>query len=202
MDGSFARAVTRSEQGGSVLAESSSQRLRAGATAVVSYSFQVVGPANVNVPVRVQASGYASGTGLDHQATSTFTLERTYNSPLANLMATATSTGNTHGRQAWSVDEVVLLSANLDINVSLSATAIALTTDGPSSATAFADPIFTIDPAFAASYILVGIPSAVPEPGAWGMLLTGAALGGWHLRARSRRRDQENQSTLVLSPRT
>jgi len=60
-----------------------------------------------------------------------------------------------------------------------------------SSADAFLDPMFTIDPMFAADYHLVGglfdaVAPAVPEPPEWALMIVGVAVAGTAAR---RRRD-------------
>ena len=53
---------------------------------------------------------------------------------------------------------------------------------------ALVDPVFTIDPAFADRYRLVGVPgevaAAVPEPGVWALMVLGIGGAGAVLRRR------------------
>jgi hypothetical protein len=61
------------------------------------------------------------------------------------------------------------------------------------SANAMLDPVFTIDPAFASLYCVVGVPQdivaggnngAVPEPSTWAMLIVGFGMAGTMIRRR------------------
>ena len=99
---------------------------------------------------------------------------------------------------AFTIHNTVLFPINKAIQVIMIATADSAFKLGPSDATAFIDPVFSIDPSFANAdqYSIVtsdGIGNGagaggVPEPAAWGMMLLGfAGLGVMARRRRSRR---------------
>jgi PEP-CTERM motif len=197
-DGESATSTTSSATGGSAFASAvTSDRdpnRYALASSFVRYTITLSGPAGTIVPVSVFATGYADGSGTTAQgeriynASSGFTLrsDAIFFTP---IFATAdTSTGP--GRQSFTVNTVALLTPNVSYAVELFARA---GTNGflPSTAEAFSDPVFTVDPAFASLYQLLGVPQAVsapvPEPATWIMLIFGFALTGSAMRRRAPR---------------
>lgn len=163
-------------------------------SADVNYGIMLAGTAGVTVPVYISSflsalpvSGY-----LSNQATLTVkgvnnggpsyskTCYNGYCSDSAPPDAGGTVTGSGSSGPAY------LLSGQEYI-VHLSATAYA---GYNGTADAFADPTFTIDPAFASQFQLLGVPgvvpSAVPEPANWLLMLVGFGTMGGVLRARKR----------------
>lgn len=196
--GESATATTSNVTGGNAFASSITAdrgtNFNALATAIIRYEIMLLGAPGVLVPVNVSATGYADGIGTTAQgdriysASSSFTL-RSSEIVFLSLFASA-DTSSGPGRQTFSLNSNTLLTPNVTYLVELFARA---NSGGfvPSSAEAFADPVFTIDPAFASQYRLIGVPqaaasTAVPEPGSWALMLVGFGLSGFALRRRGK----------------
>jgi hypothetical protein len=179
--------------GGSVDAQASANNSNesAYASGILRYDIVLTGPAGDPIPVRVLASGYADGAGLNantgeqlYQANVRFQL-----STPAPVFGLANTLGKA-GRQSFVVDTIAFLRPNAPYQVELFAQALSGGIGQPVWAEAFVDPIFTIDPAFAHLYSLVGVPTAaagaVPEPATWAMAVAGFGLVGATMRRRRR----------------
>lgn len=163
---------------------------------------------NGTVPVRFIANGAASGQGLGtvgsygpyYNASATF--EALFDNQTHYIQGAA-SAGSNGMVDSFVLDQVVDLLPGASVLVILSASAQAGLPGGdPSTAHAFVDPQFIVDPAFAAFYAFDGLPvtpqapgdpgdptppggGTVPEPATVSLLFAGVAAVG--LR-RSRRR--------------
>ena len=205
----FGSVVLSSAGGGSVLARGSAKDSSTGlGRGFVSYTIRLTGPGGGPVPVTVVANGYADGTGFVpvtnerlYQASASFTL---YAETPITIDAN-TSRGN--GRQTFALNTVALLMPNTDYSVGLFASAGGSCYRGiVNSAEAFVDPSFTVDPAFAALYRIVGVPTAVvppttgvPEPASWALLVAGFGLVGATRRRRLTRDDRAFARTPAAS---
>lgn len=191
LSGIQAMSETHSANGGSAeVTASSATNSAAGANAQINYRVYLYGPAGVYVPIRFVAAGYVDarilGSGSGYAATTSFIVNfgtATDNQISGYAAISPRLTGS------FTVDETVGVYAGSFFDVQLEVSAGA---GGPGSdqsyAHAFVDPVFTIDPAFAALYRLEGIPgldevdpspppsSAVPEPGTWAIVLLGLGL--------------------------
>lgn len=184
--GDVATSVSSNINGGRVTSTATSDLLLDAASTKLEFRAKLVGPDGRPVPVRVVANGSATGTGLYATSSAYFTLE-------GFELVTASATyyhGQAGFLPSFAIDQTVLFTPNADFIVTLLALASAGDpfTHGPVSASASADPMFFIDPAFAADYHFEGLLSAapsVPEPGAWALMIVGLGLVG--LTARSHR---------------
>jgi len=177
-------SISLSDFGGSVASEAHSLLLVEAAKTQIQYTFRLVGPAGPPVPVEVIASGFADGSGIYGTASAYFTLDALV--PIFGYVS------HSYGmpRQSFAIDQIIPINPNTDVFISLLAMASAGSPSdtGPSFGIAFADPRFVIDPAYAAAYTLVGVPTAVPEPGTALMgLLGGVGLGAARLGRRRMR---------------
>lgn len=189
----FAQTVTSAANGTNATARASASPGGFGqADSRITYTFQIVGPeSSTYIPFRVQASGYAEGTGELFGAYSGFRLDNVFASVLGEAVA---SNGGFGPYAEFNIDRVAYGLANQDFLVTTSAYASA---GGfarrAGSAFAFVDPVFTLDPAYAGQYRIVGVPGAstppvagVPEPASWAMIIAGFGLVGTTLRRRER----------------
>ena len=172
----------------------------AGADAGITYRVELTGPAGVYVPIHIVASGYVDarilGPGSVYGATSSFIVNFSTATEERISGYVTISPGLTG---SFVVDQIVRVYAGSFFDVDLEVSAGAGSPGGEAAyAHAFVDPVFTIDPAFASLYRLVGIPgvgaedppppptTGVPEPETWAIGLLGSiVLAG----ARRRRRD-------------
>lgn len=192
---SFALSQTSNASGGSALARATGREGGGRGIALLRYLVTLVGPAGDPIGVNVQANGYAQGSGKDLN-----TGENLYSARAAFLLRTPTviqavaDTRIPTGPQAFALNTMAFFAPNVGYYVDLTADAGAGASQGnlAASAEAFVDPIFTVDPAFAALYHLEGVPfeaptaGGVPEPSTWAMMLLGFAGLGAALRSRRR----------------
>lgn len=190
---SFALSQTSSASGGGVLARASGLEGGGRGTALLRYLVTLVGPEGDPIGVNVQANGYVQGSGKDLN-----TGENLYSARAAFLLRTPTviqviaDTRIPTGPQAFALNTMTFFAPNVGYYVDLTADAGAGAPHGyltASTAEAFVDPIFTVDPAFAALYHFEGVPfeaptaGGVPEPSTWAMTLLGFAGLGAALRS-------------------
>lgn len=175
----------------------------------VSYGIFLVGAPDVLVPVNLTSTimATASNTGVPARGPEITSLASltikgpsfTYSKQCHNFIPPATPAGCTAGNDIFgggpavpntSTSALSLLSNTLySVVLTASATSVEFGT-----ADAYVDPIFTIDPAFASNFTLLGVPSdgpagvpgAVPEPAIWGMMLLGFGLVGGVMRRRGK----------------
>jgi hypothetical protein len=191
--GSLAVSETLNANGGSAFASAIALEGSTHAATLFRYTITLVGPAGEPVGVNVLANGYAEGSGRSpasgeqlYAANARFLL-RAETPIVAEVFARAT-------RQSFAVNALAFFRPNVRYDVDLFAEAWA---GGPhgvvpaSTAQAFVDPVFIIDPAFASLYQLVGVPTvppggggAIPEPSVWAVLLVGFGCVGAALRRR------------------
>ena len=171
----------------------------------VSYGISVLGAPNVFVPITIGSyvSATATNTGVPARGTeitSSASLVVRGQGVMYNKQCVAYQFASVPGGCTEAVNTFVgspvansstssaiyLLSGSL-YTVTLMASASSAEFG---SADAFVDPVFTIDPAFATSFSLVGVPdgssggatSAVPEPATWAMMILGMAAVGFAIR--------------------
>ncbi|WP_200227244.1 PEPxxWA-CTERM sorting domain-containing protein [Rubrivivax gelatinosus] len=149
----------------------------------ILYSFQVTGDPWVLVPVRVQAYGEASGTGGGFTSVAQFRVDPAFTD---GVVAQAIAQDNPAFPRStgFVVDQVIQVYSNTDNFVNMAASANVGTYQLQGTAYAFVDPVFTIDPAYADRFSIVGVPSAVPEPSSWALMLGGMAIVGGAMRRR------------------
>lgn len=179
LGGATALSVSQSANGGSVYSETTATG-QAAALTQVDYFGRLIGPDGPPVNVRVLASGFADGFGVNSSSSVFFTLEgtRDISGAFANLIGIASDQSGV-GRDEFLIDTVVKITPNINFGVRILALASGgLPSDpSPSFAKAFVDPRFIVlDPVIAANYRFEGIPQAVPIPAA--VLLFGPALLG------------------------
>ncbi len=191
--GNVAKAYGSDAHGGTVFASAESQvNGTAAGNSLITYRVMLSGPTTTTfVPIDVIASGYALATGTARTATldasnsnsyAGFVVTCSYCSGL--LSAYAESTYGGFVQPTLSFDENIGLRTGDFMDVSMQV--ISASGGGNVNAgyaEAFIDPLFIIDPAFAAEgYSLVGIPtpavSGVPEPTGAALMLAGLALAG------------------------
>jgi hypothetical protein len=151
----------------------------------ISYDVQFVGMSNISVPVRVQAHGYAQGSGNGYQADTSFSIT----GQNFSTVGASAETSSSDPFVSFVFDQMVSFSSNTSYHVQLFASASAVFRNGGGTASAFVDPVFTIDPAYANNFTIVGVPGqtgAVPEPAAWAMMVGGFGLVGSAMRRRQR----------------
>jgi hypothetical protein len=156
------------------------------ANGLIGYDIQVLGLSDISVPVRVQAYGYAIGSGSGYQANTSFQIT---GQDFATVGGHA-ETSSADPSVSFAFDQIVSFASNTDYHVQLFASASAVFRNGGGTALAFVDPVFTIDPAFARDFRIVGVPgeaSAVPEPAAWALMVVGFGLTGGAMRRSGRR---------------
>lgn len=133
-----------------------------------------------SIPVRVQASGYVDGVPFG-EATALISVRYDGGQvALQTLVARAQIDSTGAGTRSFALDQIIYIRPDTEISVGLRAEAYANgpnTGIGSSWATAFVDPTFTIDPAYAADYHFEGIPG-VPEPMSAALLVAGLAAIG------------------------
>lgn len=189
----FAQTVTSAANGTNATARASAGPGGLGrADSRITYTFQIVGPeSSIYIPFRVQASGYAQGAGELFGAYSAFRLDNTFASVLGEALA---SDGGFGPYGEFNIDQIAYGLANRDLLVTTLASASAGGFAGRSgTAFAYVDPVFTLDPAYADQYRIVGVPGVftspavgVPEPASWAMMITGFGLSGAAMRSRRR----------------
>ena len=180
LGGATALSVSQSANGGSVYAETTTASGQAGAFTQLDYIGRLIGADGPPVNVRVLASGFADGFGVNSSSSAFFTLEGTQDisGAFANLIGNA-SDHHGVGRDEFLINTIVKITPNIDFRVRILAQAGGgLVFDpSPSFAKAFVDPQFIVlDPVIAANYRFEGIPQVVPIPTA--VLLFGPALLG------------------------
>ncbi len=178
--GATALPVSQSANGGSVYAETTTVNGQAAASTRLDYFGRLSGPGGPPVNVRVLASGFADGFGVNSSSSVFFTLEGTQDisGAFANLIGGASDQHGV-GRDEFLIDTVVKITPNIDFGVHILALASSglLSDPSPNFAKAFVDPQFIVlDPVIAANYRFEGIPQVVPIPAA--VLLFGPALLG------------------------
>jgi hypothetical protein len=156
---------------------------------LIEYVFRLTGPADVVVPVHVTANGHVDAYGESFHAAATINVFSPGQPTLVDESAIVYHYGQSQSASTsatLAVDQWVNIRSNTDVYVSLSASAgtYADALGSPVGGHAFIDPLFIVDPAFAAQYTLVGLPAAVPEPASVALLV----LGGGFLAVARRRR--------------
>ena len=189
----FALSQTSNTGGGVALARVSGLEGGAFATTLLRYQITLVGPAGGPVGVNVQANGYVQGSGVDlNFGNNLYYAQALFLLRTPTLVRVLADTRIPTGPQAFALNTTAFFAPNVSYFVDLSAEAAAGAPHGflnASTAEAFVDPVFTIDPTFAALYHFVGIPidaptGGVPEASTWVMLLMGFAGLGATLRLR------------------
>ena len=163
----------------------------AGATSVLTFEVELKGTGTTYVPVHVQASGYTLVTGSSPVTGGT--IANAYagfvvSPPNAQLAAYSSSTYGGSVQPTLSFDEWIPMLPGTHMDISMQVTVGAGGGGFPGgTAEGFIDPIFTIDPRFAADFTLEGVPevSAVAEPASGALVLAG--LAGLAAAARRRR---------------
>lgn len=183
-----AKSTSGSANGGSVLSEVTTLDGQAAALTQIEYTARLIGPDGPAVRVRVLASGYADGSGVDSSSSAFFTLQGTQSlsGAFENVLGNASDQHGV-GRREFLIDTVVKITPNIDFLVNILAQASAGLIGNPplpNFAQAFVDPrFFVLDPVLAANYHFEGIPQAavtsnVPAPATGMLLMLGmAALG-------------------------
>lgn len=188
---------TRNANGGSVFASAIALEGGTRAEAHLRYSITLVGPAGGPIGVNVLANGYADGSGRSPASGEQLFSGRARFLLLTDIPIVAevfASVFATQTRQSFAVNTLRFFQPNVRYDVDLFAEAGGGASHGittASTAEAFVDPVFTVDPAFASLYQLVGVPSAppggggaIPEPSVWAALLVGFGCVGAALRRR------------------
>jgi PEP-CTERM motif len=135
------------------------------------YYFEATGPAG-NLLINVNASGSTSPLGAGEDG---FIVQPFQSSATGPFIASPT-------QGAWTISQEGSFVANTIYQVSLQV-------EVENGGSAYIDPTFTIDPAYASNYSLTfsaGIAGGVPEPSTWAMLLLGFAGIGFMAYRRSR----------------
>lgn len=195
LSGIQATSQTHSANGGSAeVMASAATNSGAGANAQISYRVYLIGPVGVYVPIRFVAAGSVDATilgpGSGYAADTSFIVN--FSTATENRIS-GYAVLNLGRTGSFAVDQTVRVYGGSFFDVQLEVSAGAGAPGGdPSAAHAFVDPVFTIDPEFAALYRLEGIPgfdavdptpptipppsSAVTEPGTWTIVLLGSSL--------------------------
>jgi hypothetical protein len=139
----------------------------AGATAILDYSFEIVGPPTAD-PIGVIAQGNSSFSQVTYTGFNTVQVSTAL---YVNNGSVLNSTGGPF-------DTTIYLYVGSVYSVHMEASAAVQVLPDEALAVAFVDPSFTIDPAFSDTYSLAYSAGllAVPEPGS--LLLLAGALGG------------------------
>ena len=203
--GGTASSLSQGSNGGSV--ESTAQSVgnttvvnQAGARTTLSYRVDIVAldpsaPLNVSIPIRIVASGFTEGADLAGGTANRAYVDASVefivglNNGQANLIDVQPGDANDYALHTFNVDQTFHFTPtdNFEVFLSAYAGAGAGGSTDPGYAHAFVDPTFTIDPAFASLYQLVGIPemsavtpppagTSVPEPSTGWLLLFGVVL--------------------------
>lgn len=165
------------------------------AQSLVAYNWGVEGPQNgVQVPVTVTFRGRLSALGNGRAEVRILLLGAD-----APWFDSAIGTSADHGDKDVTFSRVLTTSsggnviltmlASAQVNLSGQCSFNVMGICDISSATALLDPTFTIDPAFAADYHLVGglfdaVVPTVPEPPEWALMMVGVAAAGAAARRR------------------
>jgi PEP-CTERM motif len=171
-------STTSSAAGGSGFVRATSFSGLASASATVDYTIRLVGPGGGAVPVGMLAGGYADGLGY-YNARASITVTQGSNTVVnRGAVSPRLAPDFANGRFEFVIDQTLLLEPNVDYRVFMTAMASSgnLGVRFGSFAEAYFDPVFTIDAAFAPLYALTGVPTAVPEPASWVLMLAGAGL--------------------------
>jgi hypothetical protein len=165
------------------------------ANSLIAYNWGVEGPENgVDVPVTVTFRGHLSASGNGKAETRILLLGADapwFDSAIATS-ADGTGKDVTFSRvlttsSGGNVILTMLVSAQVNLSGQCSRNVMGIC--DVSSANAVLDPMFTIDPAFAADYHLVGglfdtVVPTVPEPPEWTLMIVGVAAAGAAARRR------------------
>lgn len=181
--GASAISTTSSAGGGSVFGSADGGSAVATSYGLLRATLRVVGPVGGPVGFNVTANGYVDGFGV-YDGRAAFLL---YRPGSGGVLSRDISTYSALGRQSFSINEMVFLETNVDYVLDLFIQANARASSIATHAEAFVDPTFTIDPLFASSYTLTGLPvesMAVPEPATWGMMILGFGALGTVIRRR------------------
>jgi PEP-CTERM motif len=170
-------STTSSAKGGNGFVRATSFSGLATASASIDYIIRLVGPGGSVVPVGMLASGYADGVGYYNSRSSITVTQGSNVLALRGAASPRQAPVSANGRFEFVIDQTLLLEPNVDYRVFMTAMASSgtLGVRFGSFAEAYVDPVFTIDAAFAPLYTLTGVP-AVPEPGTWGLMLSGVGL--------------------------
>ena len=166
--------------------------------AITSYGIEVLGAFGTEVPVTIASTIYATATDTEYSgATGSITVtnrqgravysKNCYSSDgscsdFASGGTMFPSYGGRVGNAGFSGPAVLLAGYQYDVTLDASASTEVAT------AQASVDPTFTIDPAYAANFQLIGVPSAaaaVPEPISWSMMIAGLGAVGMMMRQRA-----------------
>ncbi len=137
------------------------------------YYFEATGPAG-NLLINVNASGSTNPLGAGEDA---FIVQQFSPFSPNGLFIDSPTQG------AWTINQEGSFVANTIYQVSLQV-------EVENGGSAYIDPTFTIDPAYASNYSLTfsaGLANAVPEPSTWAMMLLGFAGVGFMGYRRSRK---------------
>jgi MYXO-CTERM domain-containing protein len=197
-----ASSSTSNAGGGSVNVSSSSNNDSADAWARMAYYFTLTGPDAAYVDLVISGFGFAEQNSASKLGTAGSEFMVRYTDPATGFHELTDAFGN-HERGAFS--ETIRIKPNIDYYSG--APEIILTAFTSSGTTgemvkdvgyggagrAYIDPIFSFaDPALASLYTLVGVPrdallpSTVPEPASWTMMVGGFGLLGVAMRRRRR----------------
>lgn len=198
-----ASSSTSNAGGGSVSVASSSNNDRADAWARMSYYFTVTGPGAEYVDLTISGYGFAEQNSPDKLGGAQAEFNIRYTDPTTNILTETSDVFGNHERGAFS--ETIRIKPNLSYYTS--APQIIMTAWTSSGAPdemltdvgyggtgrAYIDPVFKFtDPALASLYTIVGVPSdasvpsVVPEPMTWMMMIAG--FGGLGVAMRRRQR--------------
>ncbi len=189
----FALSKTSNAGGGSARAQVSALEGGGSATTLLRYLVTLVGPAGDPVGVNIKVKGFAQGSGVNlNSGENLYYAQALFLLRTPALVRVIADTRVPAGPQAFALNTTTFFAPNVGYYADLSAEAAAGAPHGyltASTAEAFVDPVFTIDPAFAALYHLVGVPveatgGGVPEPSTWVMMMLGFAGLGAALRLR------------------
>lgn len=189
--GASASSSTSNAHGGTASAQANAGGYSpAAALGHIDYTFTISGDASYTyVPVRVQARGWAKGGGAVFEGYADLRVDGVTGNVIDKEIIA--DQGFYGPYSEFSVDQVVYLLSDTPTEVSMAATANGGQYGVYSGwAEAFVDPIFTIDPAYADRFKLVGIPQdtsadGVPEPAIWSLMVNGFGAIGATMRRRS-----------------
>jgi len=171
------------------------------AAVLLAYQVEIVGPGG-EVPINVQGSGAVGGVDFNPIKAFAFLSVGSTDAAGTSFQGCAGDDGpcnNMAYPNSFSLNQTFDVQANTPINVFMSVEALIGGDFTSDSTFAYVDPIFTIGPGYSDYSLIYSpglLPSSVPEPATWALLL--AAIFGAGAIARIARRSADK--TLLSKP--